>query len=132
MTENLSSHHAEWSQLGQRVSPQRLGIYPGDEATFACSVEEPDGVFTWITNATSETCRVFSSQPQSQCGQFIGQLQNSSLSTLTATSAATRDTGNILIQCYYITDLVGSSTLYISGKFISSISVYGMCAVTYC
>ena len=74
------------SAVGGSVSPERLCVCPGDEATFTCSVEEPDGVFSWITNATTETCRVFSSQPQSQCGQFIGQLQNGSLSTLTATS----------------------------------------------
>ena len=97
------------------VSPRSLCVCPGDEATFTCSVEEPGGVFAWITNATTETCRVFSSSPQSQCGQFIGQLQNSSLSTLTATSAATSDPGNILIQCYYIVDLVGSGTLLIAG-----------------
>ena len=97
------------------VSPERLCVCPGDEVTFTCSVEGSGGVFAWITNATTETCRVFSSSPQSQCGQFIGQLQNSSLSTLTATSAATSDTGNIFIQCYYIVDLVGSGTLLIAG-----------------
>ena len=110
---NIISYTA--SAVGGSVSPERLCVSPGDEATFTCSVEQPDGVFTWITNATTETCQVFSSSPQSQCGQFIGQLQNSSLSTLTATSATTSDTGNILIQCYYITDLVGSSTLLIGG-----------------
>ena len=97
------------------LSPETLCVCPGDEATFTCSVEEPGDVFTWITNATTETCRVFSSSPQSQCGQFIGQLLNSSLSTLTATSAATSDTGNILIQCYYIVDQVGNGALLISG-----------------
>ena len=97
------------------LSPKTFCVCPGDEATFTCSVEEPDGIFFWITNATTENCLVFSSQPQSQCGQFIGQLQNSSLSTLTATSAATNDTGNIHIQCYYITDLVGNATLLIVG-----------------
>ena len=104
-----------YAAAGGSVSPESLRVCPGDEATFTCSVEEPDGVFTWITNTTTETCRVFSSSPQSQCGQFIGQLQNSSLSTLTATSAATSDMGNILIACYYITDLVGNGTLLIAG-----------------
>ena len=97
------------------LTPERLCVCPGDEATFTCSMEGSGGVFAWITNATTETCQVFSSSPQSQCGQFIGQLQNSSLSTLTATSAATNDTGNILIQCYYIVDLVGNATLLIAG-----------------
>ena len=97
------------------VSPKTLCVCPGDEATFTCSVEGSGGVFTWITNATTENCQVFSSSPQSQCGQFIGQLQNSSLSTLTATSAATSDTGNILIQCCYIVDQVGNGTLLIPG-----------------
>ena len=78
-------------------------------------MEEPGGVFTWIINATSETCQVISSSPQSQCGEFIGQLQNSSLSALTATSAATSDTGNIFIQCYYITEPVENATLLIAG-----------------
>ena len=110
---NIISYTA--SAVGRSVSPETLCVCPGDEATFTCSVEEPDGVFAWITNATTETCQVFSSSPQSQCGQFIGQLQNSSLSTLTATSAATSDTGNIHIQCYYITDLVGNVTLLIAG-----------------
>ena len=97
------------------VSPETLCVCPGCEATFTCSVEGSGGVFAWITNVTTETCRVFSSSPQSQCGQFIGQLQHSRLSTLTATSAATSDPGNILIQCYYIVDLVGSGTLLIAG-----------------
>ena len=97
------------------LTPERLCVCPGDEATFTCSVEEPGGVFTWMTNATSETCLVFSSSPQSQCGQFTGQPQTSNLSTLTATSAATSDAGNILIQCYYIVDLVGNATLLIAG-----------------
>ena len=97
------------------VLPETLCVCPGDEATFTCSVEEPDGTFTWITNTTSETCQVFSSSPQSECGPFMAQLQNSSLSTLTATSAATSDTGNILIQCHYIVDLVGNATLLIAG-----------------
>ena len=97
------------------ISPETFCVCPGCEATFTCSVEGSGGVFAWITNVTAETCQVFSSSPQSQCGQFIGQLQNSSLSTLTATSAATSDTGNIHIQCYYITDLVGNATLLIAG-----------------
>ena len=97
------------------LTPERLCVCPGDEATFTCSVEEPDGTFTWITNATSETCQVHSSSPQTQCGQFIGQLQTSNLSTLTATSAAISDAGNILIQCNYILDLVGNATLLIAG-----------------
>ena len=92
-----------------------LCVCPGDEATFTCSVEGSGGVFAWITNATTETCQVFSSSPQSQCGHFIGQLQTSSLSTLIVTSAATSDTGNIFIQCYYIVDLVGNGTLLIAG-----------------
>ena len=79
-------------------------------------MEEPGGgIFSWITNATSETCLASSSQPQTQCGDFIGLLENSSLSALIATSAATSDAGNILIQCYYITDLVGNATLLIAG-----------------
>ena len=90
-------------------------ICPGDEATFTCSVEGSGDVFNWTTNATTETCQVFSSSPQSQCGQFTAQLQNSSLSTLTATTAATNDAGNILIQCSYIVDQVGNATLLIAG-----------------
>ena len=101
--------------VGGSVSPRSLCVCPGDEATFTCSVGGSGGVFAWKTNSTSETCRVFSSSPQTQCGQFIGQLQTSSLSTLTATSAATNDAGNILIQCYYIVDLVGNATLLIAG-----------------
>ena len=97
------------------VSPETLCVCPGDEGTFTCSVEGSGGAFAWITNTTTETCTVFSSSPQSQCGQFIGQLQNSSLSTLTATSAATSNMGNIFIQCYYITDNVGNATLLIAG-----------------
>ena len=97
------------------LTPETLCVRPGDEATFTCSVDVSGGVFSWITNTTTEMCQVFSSSPQSQCGQFIGQLQNSSLSTLTATSAATSDTGNIHIQCHYITDLVGNGTLLIAG-----------------
>ena len=111
---NIFSYTASAAATGS-VSPETLCVSPGDEATFTCSVEEPDGVFAWMTNATTETCTVFSSSPQSQCGQFIGQLQNRSLSTLTATSAATMDTGYILIQCYYITDNVGNATLLIPG-----------------
>ena len=111
---NIFSYTASAAATGS-VSPETLCVCPGDEATFTCSVEEPDGEFTWITNATTEICKVVSSSPQSQCGQFIGQLQNSSLSTLTATSAATSDTGNIFIQCQYITDLVGNATLLIAG-----------------
>ena len=103
------------SAAGGSVSSERLCVCPGDEATFTCSVEGSDGTFSWITNATTENCRVFSSSPQSQCGQFIRQLQTGSRSTLTATSAATSDTGNIFIQCYYITDLVGNGTLLIAG-----------------
>ena len=103
------------SAAGGSVSPERLCVCPGDEATFTCSVEGSGGIFTWFTNATTENCRVFSSSPQSQCGQFIGQLQTGSRSTLTATSAATTDTGNIFIQCYYIVDLVGNGTLLIAG-----------------
>ena len=99
--------------VGGSVTPERLCVCPGDEATFTCSGS--GGVFIWMTNATTEDCQVFSSSPQSQCGQFIGQLQNSSLSTLTATSAATSDAGNILIQCYSIVDLVGNATLLIAG-----------------
>ena len=104
-----------YAAVNGSVSPETLCVCPGDEATFTCSVEGSGGVFAWITNTTTETCQVFSSLPQSQCGQFIGQLQNSSLSTLTATSAATSDPGNILIQCYYIVDLVGNATLLIAG-----------------
>ena len=103
------------SAAGGSVSPERLCVCPGDEATFTCSVEGSGGIFTWFTNATTENCLVFSSSPQSQCGQFMGQLQNNSLSTLTATSAATSDPGNIFIQCYYIVDLVGNGTLLIAG-----------------
>ena len=109
---NIFSYTASAAATGS-LTPETLCVSPGDEATFTCSVEGSGGVFTWITNATTETCRVFSSSPQSQCGQFIGQLQNSSLSTLTATSAATSDAGNIHIQCYYIVDLVGNATLLI-------------------
>ena len=111
---NIFSYTASAAATGS-VSPETLCVCPGDEATFTCSVEEPDGVFNWITNTTTEICKVFSSSPQSQCGQFIGQLQNSSLSTLTATSAATSDMGNIHIQCHYIVDLVGNATLLIAG-----------------
>ena len=111
---NIFSYTASAAATGS-LTPETLCVSPGDEATFTCSVEGSGGVFAWITNATTETCRVFSSSPQSQCGQFIGQLQNSSLSTLTATSAATSDAGNIHIQCYYITDLVGNATLLIAG-----------------
>ena len=111
---NIFSYTTSAATTGS-LTPETLRVSPGDEATFTCSVEEPDGIFAWITNTTAETCMVFSSSPQSECGQFIGQLQNSSLSTLTATSAATSDTGNILIQCYYITDLVGNATLLIAG-----------------
>ena len=103
------------SAAGGSVSSERLCVCPGDEATFTCSVEGSGGTFTWFTNATTENCRVFSSSPQSQCGQFIGQLQTGSLSTVTATSAATSDPGNIFIQCYYIVDLVGNGTLLIAG-----------------
>ena len=109
---HLSSLGAE----GGSVSPESLCVCPGDEATFTCSVEGSGGVFAWITNTTTETCQVFPSSPQSQCGQFIGQLQNSSLSTLTATSAATSDTGNIFIQCNHIVDFIGNATLLIAGK----------------
>ena len=102
--------------VGGSVSQRSLCVCPGDGATFTCSVEEPGGgIFSWITNATSETCLASSSQPQTQCGDFIGLLENSSLSALIATSAATSDAGNILIQCYYITDLVGNATLLIAG-----------------
>ena len=111
---NIFSYTASAAATGS-LTPETLCVRPGDEATFTCSVEKPGGVFSWITNTTTETCQVFSSSPQSQCGQFIGQLQNNSLSTFTATSAATSDTGNIFIQCYYITDLVGNATLQIAG-----------------
>ena len=106
-----------YAAVNGSVSPETLCVCPGDEATFTCSVEGSGGVFTWKTNATTETCRVFSSSPQSQCGQFIAQLQNSSHSSLTATSASTSlsDTENIFIQCYYIVDLVGNATLLIAG-----------------
>ena len=107
------------SAAGGSVSLERLCVCPGDEATFTCSVEGSGGTFTWFTNATTENYRVFSSSPQSQCGQFIGQLQTGSQSTLTATSAATSaatsDPGNIFIECYYIVDLVGNGTLLIAG-----------------
>ena len=111
---NIFSYTASAAATGS-LTPERLYVCPGDEATFTCSVKGSGGVFAWITNITTETCQVFSSSPQSQCGQFIGQLQNSSLSTLTATNAATSDTGYIFIQCYYITDLVGNATLQIAG-----------------
>ena len=103
-------------------------VRSGDEATFTCSVEESGGIFTWITNTTTESCRVFSPSPQSQCGQFVAQLQGSSVSTLTATSAsaATLYLGNHYIQCYHNVDLVGNGTLYITECIsISGISVYG-------
>ena len=111
---NIFSYTASAAATGS-VSPETLCVCPGDEATFTCSVEGSGGTFGWITNTTTETCRVFSSTPQSQCGQFIGQLQTSSLSTLTATSAATNNAGNILIQCNYNVDLVGNATLLIAG-----------------
>ena len=111
---NIFSYTASAAATGS-LTPETLCVSPGDEATFTCSVEGSGGVFTWITNTTTETCLVSSSSPQSQCGQFIGQLQNSSLSTLTAMSSATSDIGNILIQCYYITDLVGNAKLLIAG-----------------
>ena len=111
---NIFSYTAS-AAATRSVSPETLCVCPGEQATFTCSVEGSGGVFAWITNTTTETCQVFSTSPQSQCGQFIGQLQNSSLSTLTATSAATSDTGYIFIQCYYITDLVGNVTLQIAG-----------------
>ena len=98
------------------VSPERRCVCRGDEAVFFCIVEEPGGGdFTWRINSTTETCQLSSLVPFSQCGQFMAQLEGGSLSTLTATSDATRDTGNILIQCDYNANNIGNGTILKAG-----------------
>ena len=100
------------------VSPERRCVCPGDEAAFLCILVPPVGDFTWrinMQNNTTETCRSSSLVPRSQCGQFIAQLEGIGVSSLTATSTATNDSGNILIQCNCNANNIGNATLLIAG-----------------